>query len=230
MRNVKQTNKQLRTLTESLHFASSVKQQHHCRLWCFSKIFIKQNGIIGLTITTWEAIVQLRKLQRLISSVVLRVALRLQSFWTLPLHEALAVSSHSRGTSSSFQFSGWKQAGAHSGPTSPEPRTHFQLAVKRIDFNENWTSWTALGSFETWLSLPRVQHTSFRCEHLCVRSPAASSLAGSPEERLKDTTICFSREIDETELTLRFLAAVRTCCVDGPGWAPALSHTEQGDC
>lgn len=184
--------------------------------------------------TSWKAIIQSRKLQRLISSVVLRAELPLQSFWTLPLHEALAVSSHSRAMSPSFQFSGWKQAGAHSGPTSPEPRTHFQLAVKRIDFNKNRTSWTTLGSLETRLSLPGVRHSSFHCERLCVRpglrSPAASSLAGSPEERLKDTTICFSREIDETTLTLRFLAAVRTSCVDGPGQAPVLSHTELGDC
>lgn len=55
-------------------------------------------------------------------------------------------------------------------------------------------------------------------------------LTVSLEEQLKDTAICFSREIDETAVTLRFLAAVRTCHVDGPGQAPVLSHSEQGDC
>lgn len=45
--------------------------------------------------------------------------------------------------------------------------------------------------------------------------------AASPEETLKDTAICSSREIDETVVTLRFLATVRTYNVDRRGQAAA---------
>lgn len=185
--------------------------------------------------TTWKATVQIGKLHRLILSVVLRVELLLQCFWTLPLHGVLAVCSHSRGISSSFQLSGWKQASA---PTvarrtlNPQLSAHFQLAGKKLILTRTGPPgphWANLRY--AWLppcpessTLPFTFSASVCARLLCWASQA---LRG---EHLKDTTICFSREIDETAATLRFLAAVRTCRVDGPGQAPVLSHTGQGYC
>lgn len=156
----------------------------------------------------------------------------LQCCCTLLLHRTLAVCSHSRGISSSFQLNGWKGASVltvASRTLNPWFSAHFQLKGRKLILMRIGPPGLHQAYFDMTLA------SSFHYFLLCAWAVVCARMLRSASQavwrkKLKDTAICFSREIDETVVTLRFLAAVRTRRVDEPGQAQVLSHTEQGDC
>lgn len=121
----------------------------------------------------------------------------------------------------------------HETPEPRDPSAHFQLAGKALILTRTGPPGRRRVNLKTRPALsppaPESSALPLAINTSVLASQPRRALAGSPEERLKDAAICFGREIDETAATLGLLAAVRTCRVDGPGQAPVLSRTEQGD-